>query len=336
MSKGLAVALSALALVAIALSAWYWAERESAEDTTGMGPQPAVAVTPRDGTGKAGEPQRLPSRDIPLRDALPQLRQLANEGNSQAACRLAAENQRCSGLALSEQEHDRWLASRRRGLDALAVSADAEQLAGFSSVFEAELAQRESRLQQWRAHCDGIKPPNALGQVNEWRQAALMGDPTAVRYYASGSIFNRSNFVDTAAAIQSYRLEAEAMAIDLARQGDLEMILVLAASYSPNPAQFKPLLAQVVEPDAAMSWALYQRAINALGVRKDNEALTLAATTRFQLELLEQGASPEQKASFASAAAQLDASWRPARANFRRYVSAEGEVPAARSADCDR
>ena len=76
-------------------------------------PSAQPAALPSLATGE----EALPRLDAPLATTLPELRRLAGRGHARAACRLAAEIERCATVSALRQEHDLWLAERGRALE---------------------------------------------------------------------------------------------------------------------------------------------------------------------------------------------------------------------------
>lgn len=316
----------------LAVAWWYYPGDRSLPEQA----PPESASTASEGAGKPAPKQvvALPPVEAPLREALPALRSAAESGNGVAACRLAAELQVCAGLEAMVQDHGAWLASRKKGLEVVSLTATPELIEEFSAQFDTELDSRQRRLDRMQRHCEGVQLPGAAEVLANWRRAALQGDALAIRHYAAGAAFRWGNIVDTAPLLPTYKGEAEAMALALARKGDLEMTIVLATAYSPISSASKPLLSQVVKPDAAMSLALYRRAQNALAQIDAHEPRNLATTLGLQAEIVEQVASDEDLRRAEGKAVELDAAWKPVVPAARKRTNAYGELPRPTVANC--
>lgn len=312
------------------------------------GPPPApapVVVAPE--VSPSGAPSRpppapvrrqpLPALDAPVARVLPELERRAAAGEASAACRIAAELQSCGGLALQRQDFDRWLGERRRALELSINGANPESTRVFSETFERELAVREQQLARAGRHCEDVPAPAALDQIQRWRDAARMGNATAMRQYASGNVFRWGTILETAPALAAYRAEAEPMALAMARGGDLEMNLLLAAAYSPLPSRSRSLLGQAVQRDGAKSLLMYRRVLAHVQALDSHEARRLATDIGNQIEQLEQSLPDADRARAADLERETTSQWRPLRDRaVRPYTSALGEPTAARPADCGR
>lgn len=324
---------AALVLVFFGFAAWHYAG-----DRPGRDPEPsgrAASTGPESAARRTPSPiAALPPVGAPLGGALPALRSAADAGNREAACRLAAELQACGRLGAMVQDHGAWLASRKRGLEVVSLTATPELVEEFSTQFDAELDSRQRRLDRLQRHCEGVTPPDAGEVFANWRRAALLGDAVAIRHYTAGSVFRWGNIVETAPFLPTYKGEAEALALSLAQKGDLEMTIVLAAAYSPISSASKPLLSQVVTPDPAMSLALYRRAQDALAQVDAHEPRNLATAIGLQAELVEQVASDEVLRKAQARSVELDAAWKPVVPVARKYPNAYGELSQPTVAHC--
>lgn len=197
----------------------------------------------------------LPSIDAPLSEIVASLEVRSREGDSRAACRLAAEYSYCSQSRLWEAEDARWLAERQSAISR--IVDDRVRMEALRSV-EREMAIRDSRVSGLKDHCEGVDLPSSQSLTDMWRRAALLGSPVAMRQYASGNAFRWNQVMDQLPQLMRYKSEAEEMALKVAQQGDVEMLLALAAGYSDTPAARRSLLAQVLQPDQAMSLAIYE------------------------------------------------------------------------------
>lgn len=317
MAKRRSLALAALVALAgcvLVLGFWY----RSGPDSSASG---AIDATAADPSGGQPSPARahpapapdvpLPPLDVPLALALPALQAQAQAGVPAAACRLAAEYQNCLALERRREEMADWLSERRRAFELVTANGQDTRLVDtFQRTFEEQLAQRENGLAAHERRCEGVALPDEAGLLRHWRQAAVLGDPTAMRYYASGTAFRWSNVLAAPDVQAAYRSEAASMAWSLARQGDLLMTLRLASATS-SLTRFRPgLLDEVVEDDPALALALYRRVLWALKQDDRLDATRLTNEIRLRIDLIRQVATPEQIEDAARRLRDLDA-WEP-------------------------
>lgn len=266
-------------------------------------------ITPASPVARSHEP--LPPLDLPLARALPALQRQAAAGDPAAACRLAAEYQNCLSLPQQREELGAWLAQRRRALELVTANGpNTEYVDTFQKSFDQELAVRENRLAPRERRCEGVELPAPAVVLRQWRQAALLGDPTAMRYYASGNAFRWSNVLDSADVLAAYRNEAPAMAWSLVRQGDLLMTLRVASAAS-SLTRFSPgLLDQVIDDDPALALALYRRVLEALDGQDGHDARRFIRDLERKIDLVEQASTPEQVQDATRRSLELQA-WSP-------------------------
>lgn len=286
-----------------------------------------------------GHPEPLPALDTPLAEALVELEGRAKLGDRTAACRLVAERQYCATLPSAIEEHDRWLGQRKRVLDSI---NDDEGIRKFNEAFDAELEQREQSLSALSKHCQGVDGVAPRELINEWRQAAHLRSPAAMRNYASGGAFQWSTLIETADQLEIYRREAEKMARVLAGWGDAEMTLALASAYSPYtiPGEARSLLGQVVKPDAALSWGLFKRlhqALERIDPAESIKAAGLATLVARELSQLELRMSESERVRATEYFEAMTAAWYPIRAEVvRDHVYPGGHIPPPTRAACGR
>lgn len=325
------VALAVIVLVAAAVGIGWWRETASVRALAAAVPTAAevggaVAATPNSPLARRDSARLppLPALGTPLAVSLPELKRRAAAGESPVACRLAAELGMCRGLRSHREDHERWLAERRLALELSTAGKDQAAAEGFSRVFEQELELRERRLQARERHCAGVEPPTGAELAARWRHAARLGDPAAMRHYASGRAFGWGSILDGAALFPQYRQEAEDMARERVRAGDLAMTLQLAAASAPLTSRTRSLLGQVVAEDVALSVALYRVALAALETVDSHNARRVATDIRGQLDLLEGDMTPDQQRH--ARALQVEAqAWSPVRLeDLNRQTSVHG------------
>ena len=279
-----------LLLALLAALAWFLLGRQEDAGTPvaptsgdeAAAPVAEAPVRPR----KSIEP--LPPMRAPLAQSLPELQRRAAAGEGDAACRIATGLAQCIGLEFRRQDHDRWLAERRRALAMVTQGDNRDEMAKiFSASFERELALRERPLNGLGEYCRDVVLPTPAQQAAAWRRAAQLGNPAAMRHYAGGGAFSWWSILDTAPLMPTYRAEAEAMALSLARRGDLEATVMLASAYSPLPGQTRTLLGQAVADDGARALMLYRRVQAALQPLDTHEARNLSKWVGIEVEQLE-------------------------------------------------
>lgn len=334
----LAATLLVAAVLALALAWW----RAPGTPGAQSGPEPAAAT----GTGRdvaSGEPATppdpatlppLPPAGTPLAAMLSELERRAAAGESPAACRLAAELSACRRLGAARDEHARWLAERRVALDLSTAGRDAAAAETFERVFEQELDLRERRLQALERHCAGVEPPTGAALALRWQHAARLGDPAAMRHYASGRAFSWGSIVESAPLLPQYRQEAGDMARARVRAGDLAMTLQLAAATAPLSSRTHSLLGQVVGEDLALSVALYRRVLAALETVDSHQARRVGTDIRGQLDLLEGGMTAAHRKQLAEHEAAFR-DWAPVQIEaLDRRTSAHGLATSGEAREC--
>lgn len=341
--RGIGTAVAALAIV-IALALAVVGLRAPGTPVARPGPDvaanPAAATADAQATGKTTPPQDprhlppLPPRGTPLAAMLPELERRAAAGESPAACRLAAELSTCRGVQAARDEHARWLAERRTALELSSAGRDAAAVETFNRVFEQELAMREQRLQALERHCDRVQAPTGAELALRWQHAARLGDPAAMRHYASGRAFGWGTIIETAPLLPQYQLEAETMARERVRAGDLAMTLQLAAATAPFASRTHSLLGQVVDEDLALSVALYRRALSALETEDSHNARRVATDIRGQLDLLEERLAPGDSDQARALEAEMR-DWAPVQTDgLHRRTSAHGIGSSGEAWEC--
>ena len=332
--------LGVVLLVAmLAALAWFLFGRQEeagapAAQTSGdaaASPAAEAPVRPK----KSIEP--LPPVRAPLAQSLPELQRRAAAGEGDAACRIATGLAQCIGLEFRRQQHDRWLAQRRRAL-ALVMHGNPEKEETakiFSASFERELAIRERPLNGLGEYCRDVPVPTPAQLAAAWRRAAQLGNPAAMRHYAGGGAFSWWSILDTAPLMPTYRAEAEAMALSLARRGDLETTVMLASAYSPLPGQTRTLLGQVVAEDGARALMLYRRVQAALQPLDTHEARSLSKWIGIEVEQLEYHLPEAERARAAGLLWPDAAEWSDVQVDHvPRNLGAQGSMRQTMPDDC--
>lgn len=268
------------------------------------GPAPVAASPARD----AGP---LPPMNAPLARILPELERRAATGDAAAACRIAAERGGCSWLRAQREHHLSWAAGEQQKLELASASASPEVMAEATRRLDRELSRREAQLEASESRCAGIDAPRPAQVAADWRRAAQLGSPSAMRYWASGQAIQPHGVLDSLDELAAYRAGAPAMARQLVRDGDLAMTLAMANATAPLSSRTLSLLGQAVDEDAALSLALYRRALAALETTTgDGYAAGLAAGVRERIKVISGLMPPQQLAE--AARRELDfAGWAP-------------------------
>ncbi|MGY0633564.1 hypothetical protein [Luteimonas sp. A478] len=317
------VAMVVAAILVIVVPIWRSGEpvRESAGVTEAVEAAPDRPVATR-GTDR-GVPRSvgvadlpLPPLDAPLRLVMDDLVRRADTGDVAAACRVAAELERCGELRLTVGA----FSATRREMQRLVDEAPDEHRQAFASRLEEIEAMAETAASD-SAHCADIQEPDAGERARYWRTAALGGHPAAIRHYVIGNAFRFDDMMGAVPELATYHREAEAMARRAAIGGDLAMLHALAMAYLPPddtvPETARPgrrtFLAQVVQPDAGQALAVLFAMQRHPTVRGLPEAHRLRMAVDFGLErlVMQEGAAAVSKAS--ATADAWERSWTPTR-----------------------
>ncbi|MEN1925416.1 hypothetical protein [Luteimonas qiangzhengi] len=282
-------------------------------------PAPPAATRPADnGAVKPEEAgaATLPPLDAPLRLVIDDLMRRADAGDVAAACRVAAELERCGELRLTVGA----FSATRREMQRLVDEAPGEHRHAFVSRLE-EIEAMAATAVDGTMHCAGIPEPDPGERARYWRTAALGGHPAAVRHYAIGNAFRFDDMMGAVPELATYHNEAEAMARQAAMGGDLAMLHALAMAYLPPddtvPETARPgrrtFLAQVVRPDAGQALAVL------FAMQRHPTVRGLPQTHRIRLAVefgLERLLMQEDAATVSKASATADAwsrTWTPTR-----------------------
>lgn len=282
-------------LLGVSFAVMYRGSADKQPSTWGM-PSNSGAKPPEPVAGNDHLP--LPSSSLPLRTTASMLNQLAASGNAAAACRLAAEYQRCSEARAKIAFADR-LARQSE------VRGAREELGG--EIVRLGQSGLESRL----VHCDGVDTPTTREVVKHWRNAALAGNREAMMQYATGSMFDLGSLLQLLTELRNYKSEAERIARKAASDGDGRAVLALAAAYSPDShAGSPPLLSQATGQDLVQALGLYMFAERS-GVGAPQSTERMRAFIEEQISILKAAASPQQVATAEAEAIRLASEWSP-------------------------
>ena len=293
-------------------------EAVSAAQTTRAAGAPPVSAKPI-------APAPLPSLQAPLALIVDDLKARSDAGDPDAACRLAAELLYCSHRNMQRASFDRWLAERQSAL--ASITAPEMQREAAENI-EREMTVREGVLDQLTRHCEGVPAGTPNNIALQWRRAALLGSPAAMRQYASGNAFRWGSLMDSLPLLATYRAEAEAMATGVARQGDAAMLMALASGYDPMPTQNRSLLAQSLRPDGARALAMYQRAQGALDRLPEGAMAPLRRQLAARTSALDSMLSPAERVRAQRLLEEGMASWAPPvlGEHFRNQAGGQADV----------
>jgi TPR repeat protein len=210
----------------------------------------AVAVPPA--SSSASAPLPLPPLDAPIASVRAELEQRARAGDARAACRLAADLSRCSGV-------DR----RRRFRDYVDPSQRAD---GGSSqrMAERELNWRvdtTARIEEQLAHdekvCAGLAPEDTREALTWLYQAASLGSVPAMSSFAGADWWWGGAAVHHPDLVARYAAEAPRMAEAAIAAGDASLLFRLGLVLSDRTAWggYGPLR-EVMTPDPVRARAL--------------------------------------------------------------------------------
>ncbi|VXB06832.1 conserved hypothetical protein [Luteimonas sp. 9C] len=236
---------------------------ETPSPTTASAGVPFVAPVEGMPPGRAaGRQAAAPQADAPLPDPETPLLQIhdtlvrrAATGDARAACRLAAEHERCESSRQQLRAVDAQKAQMTRSLER--QSTVTELMQQRATQARNRLRGRRDSLAPVLANCEAVPPLSPTERTRYWRQAALAGHLPAMRHYASGSAFRLHELMDTLPALQVYRREAEPIALRAASHGDVASMYALALAYASfDDGRRRSFLAQSVTPDLprALGW----------------------------------------------------------------------------------
>lgn len=228
---------------------------------------------------KSSERPRLPALELPLQSTIATLIERADQGDAEAACRLALEYQKCD-------EVERQLMS----VDDLSRGGDVENV-----VATVWMGSDSSSFYSGVERCAGVQPP-APGRVAELlRRSASNGNPAAMRAYATGAGFSYDSLLEEVDELRTYKVLGPQVARSAIQGGDGTVLLSLAAAYQPETHLFaKPLLAQAVSIDVVEALVLFEVARSELTTQARTEGSMWDHVNR-QMANLEARASSEQK-----------------------------------------
>lgn len=299
----------------------------------------AAPVHANGGSGLAAHPaavrvEPLPAQDRPFAETREELERRAREGESRAACRLAAEHMRCLQVA-----HRTALLAEHIGGQQAAIERIEEPTARATaqSAFTRHLASQEAELESMGRHCDGVTPASPDELVAHWRRAAHAGHLPALRQYASGNAFRWREMLDQLPALAQYRVEAETLARRGAAAGDAQLIAALASAYAGrNDMPHRTLLQQAVAPDRIEAIALLTHLDAAVAPRM-REPAPRSGLSAWR-EALVADATAEELAEAERRAADYAARWsRPDLSSVAISTAGprQGAVPDVAPVDCE-
>jgi hypothetical protein len=248
-SRRLRPLLLAVAVAALIGAGWRWhgqpmpapadaaaIARADAEvlPSAGLAPAAAAPTLP-----SIPPPTPLPAvDDAPLSELIDQLDERARGGERAAACRLAAELDRCRRLPKLRRDAAFWEASAQRSDTLIEHAIDA-------------VAQNEAAIAGLEVHCSGISDAQLAGAWQHQLRAADLGDrEAALRYLLDPPLPDRA--LDDLPGWAEYARRFAPMLEALAAGGDANAGLLLLAQLSgADPGQ------SLITPDPyrAAVWA---------------------------------------------------------------------------------
>lgn len=206
-------------------------------------PPPAPAPTePVTTIATSAQQQELPRLDVPLDQAVPRLRELADAGNVDAQFQLTVRLYVCTPVAQRQSE-----ASDERDRKTMAEDANDERWT------EAQRATRR-RVQQQRldlnaaerAGCEKIAADLRANWLDPLERAARSGSTAAMRLYAKWAIEQYDSVNAVVADVDNAILrrdKARAYLLEAVRRGDAEGLADLARAYSDGSGREPRLFA---------------------------------------------------------------------------------------------
>lgn len=323
--------LATLMLAALATAGWLawraWQERTgtvpeaaqaaAAPSVTGDRAAPGSAPPVGTATRARGPRAPLPPLEAPFDSVFADLSRRAKAGDAQAACRLAAEfdlcerrRQRLAQLQASIQAIASTPTGGSRGPrtpDAQRRMQDRRQrmLADFGLQSDALLRDLEQ--------CARVPPATPAQRTAWWRAAALGGHLPSLTQYAVGNGFRWREMLQNLPALQTYRVEAEALARRAAAAGDVQATLALAHAYASSNQDNarRSMLAQVVQPDDAEALAMYRRVAAQRAGDERPVAKTMLRSLERSIRTLQSDMTDAQQRDAAALAARFDREWQP-------------------------
>lgn len=282
----------------------------------------------------------LPPLETPLRLVVDDLRRRAEAGEAPAACRLAAEFERCQSLR-AQVRRQRSSRERMEARVDRASEQEIENVARALAGMDGTLAARTADLE----HCAGTQEPDAGQRARYWRNAALAGHPAAMRHYAIGNAFRFRDLMSAVPELEIYRREAESLARRAAGAGDAAMIHALAMAYlppderadEPESAGFRPFLAQSIHPDPQQALVWLHALQRHPGTRRLPEDHPFRALPAREIDRLAASLSAAEAAAAAAAADDRVRTWPPGVAETVRVpVHVNGGIGDVGREECDR
>jgi len=261
----------------------------------------APAQAARDTAGVRSTDHTVPLPDVgtPLAQIHDTLVRRAAAGEARAACRLAAEHERCE----MERVHLRSLGVQTQQLEDLVTRGSDLQ----PDDAQRRLTQRREALEQQLrdkqasvAQCDAVAPLAPEARARYWRQAALAGHVPSMRHYAIGNAFRWHDLMDALPALQTYRRDAEGIASRAAMQGDAASAYALAMAYADSDGgHWRPFLAQAITPDLTQALAWFSVLARHPDIAKFPTDHPTARSIARHLATLQAAASPTETAQAA-------------------------------------
>ena len=196
-------------------------------------PEPAVAAPA--GGGSTGAPvpdpawnsHPLPPFDTPVEEIYDELASRARSGDARAACRLAAELERCQWL-----EFERTQRAVREHFPRQAEQTVSE--AGSTEEAEAVIeswARAIEHSETIERACGNLAPSRNLESFDWLLMAVDMGHAASIRRFVRRPAIPAGSYLSMLDRLAVYRDRAPALALAALEGGDLEMLSVVAEAY---------------------------------------------------------------------------------------------------------
>lgn len=200
----------------------------------------------------------LPPPDLPLAEIYDELAERARRGDADAACRLAAELDRCTTAR-------RQLYSIRRYEDFAATDGRRNNPSETIPLDDSMIAFMASTLEQYEpieALCRDIEPERLREAYDFQRIAAERGNSNMRLLYATRPMLDRTYFLDDLDRWHDYRETAPIMLQRALAEGVAAAVPPLALSHVPESSMFTIAIGvRQPDPDRFMTFQFLSRSL---------------------------------------------------------------------------
>ncbi len=252
-------------LLVLAFAAWVlWPEQPFAGKATKSDvavKAPQVAASSSTPTWTPGSTPALPPQDTPLKEIRDQLVSRAMSGDAPAACRWAAELERCPRIPFIKSS------IKRKQQDA----QDDQLLPFMRERAVNEIERLEAQLAMTERVCDGVMPAETKVAWKFVLSAAEAGHIPSMLHFADGSVL-REHMIpsrsESAEAWILYRARAASFLARAVEAGDPAAVFMSAFAYERGDWFGEPLLPK----DRALALAHWQ-ALQSVSAKEYSESL---------------------------------------------------------------